>query len=144
MRVGHHPAIQALFAAWYNFGRKYEALGKQTPAMASNITDHGMDDQRTDRKGGGIAFVIGMVVFVLGNLMLCWCPWMFAISATVFGVAAATASKPFYRGAAVVLIFASAGYAIYHATIKERVRSRAYALQEKNDQEELKNLNLTH
>ncbi len=37
----HHKAMQALFVAWYNFGRKNEALGKNTtPAMASKLTDH--------------------------------------------------------------------------------------------------------
>jgi hypothetical protein len=35
-----HKAIQSLFVAWYNFGRKQEALGKQTPAVASQLTDH--------------------------------------------------------------------------------------------------------
>jgi transposase-like protein/IS1 family transposase len=36
----HHTAMQALFVAWYNFARKNEALKNQTPAMASNLTDH--------------------------------------------------------------------------------------------------------
>jgi hypothetical protein len=36
----HHTAMQALFIAWYNFGRKHEALKGSTPAMASNLTDH--------------------------------------------------------------------------------------------------------
>ena len=36
----HHTAMQALFVAWYNFARKHEALKGQTPAMASNLTDH--------------------------------------------------------------------------------------------------------
>ena len=36
----HHPAMQALFVAWYNFGRKHEALKGNTPAMASKLTDH--------------------------------------------------------------------------------------------------------
>jgi hypothetical protein len=36
----HHKAMQALFIAWYNFGRKNEALKVQTPAMASQLTDH--------------------------------------------------------------------------------------------------------
>ena len=36
----HHTAMQALFVAWYNFGRKHEALKGQTPAMASKLTDH--------------------------------------------------------------------------------------------------------
>ena len=36
----HHKAMQALFIAWYNFGRKNEALKGATPAMASNLTDH--------------------------------------------------------------------------------------------------------
>ena len=34
----HHKAMQALFVAWYNFGRKNEALKGNTPAMASNLT----------------------------------------------------------------------------------------------------------
>jgi transposase InsO family protein len=36
----HHTAMQALFVAWYNLCRKHEALKGQTPAMASNLTDH--------------------------------------------------------------------------------------------------------
>ena len=36
----HHKAMQALFIAWYNFGRKNEALKGQTPAMASGLSDH--------------------------------------------------------------------------------------------------------
>jgi hypothetical protein len=32
--------MQASFIAWYNFGRKHEALKGNTPAMASNLTDH--------------------------------------------------------------------------------------------------------
>ena len=36
----HHTAMQTLFVAWYNFGRKHEALKGNTPAMASNLTDH--------------------------------------------------------------------------------------------------------
>ena len=36
----HHKAMQALFVAWYNFGRKHEALKGKTPAMASKLTDH--------------------------------------------------------------------------------------------------------
>jgi transposase InsO family protein len=36
----HHTAMQALFIAWYNFGRKHEALKGNTPAMASGLSDH--------------------------------------------------------------------------------------------------------
>jgi hypothetical protein len=36
----HHKDMQALFVAWYNFGRKHEALKGKTPAMASKLTDH--------------------------------------------------------------------------------------------------------
>ena len=36
----HHKAMQALFIAWYNFGRKNEALKGATPAMASGLSDH--------------------------------------------------------------------------------------------------------
>jgi transposase-like protein/IS1 family transposase len=36
----HHTAMQALFIAWYNFGRKHETLHGNTPAMASGLSDH--------------------------------------------------------------------------------------------------------
>jgi transposase InsO family protein len=36
----HHTAMQSLFVAWYNFGRKHEALKGKTPVMASKITGH--------------------------------------------------------------------------------------------------------
>jgi hypothetical protein len=36
----HHKAMQALFVAWYNFGRKNESLKGKTPAMASELSDH--------------------------------------------------------------------------------------------------------
>jgi hypothetical protein len=36
----HHTAMQALFIAWYNFGRKHEALKGNTAAMASGLSDH--------------------------------------------------------------------------------------------------------
>jgi hypothetical protein len=36
----HHTAMQALFIAWYNFGRKHETLRGKTPAMASQLTEH--------------------------------------------------------------------------------------------------------
>ncbi len=32
--------MQAVFVAWYNFGRKHKALKGNTAAMASNLTDH--------------------------------------------------------------------------------------------------------
>jgi hypothetical protein len=33
-----HTAMQALFVAWYNFGRRHEALKGRKPAMAHNLT----------------------------------------------------------------------------------------------------------
>ena len=36
----HHPAMQALFVAWYNFARKHETLRGKAPAMASGLSDH--------------------------------------------------------------------------------------------------------
>jgi hypothetical protein len=32
--------MQALFVAWYNFARRHEALKGNTPAMASELSDH--------------------------------------------------------------------------------------------------------
>jgi transposase InsO family protein len=37
--IKHHRAMQAIFFAWYNFCRKHEALGKQTPAMAAGLAE---------------------------------------------------------------------------------------------------------
>jgi hypothetical protein len=34
--------MQALFVAWYNFGRKHEALKGRTPAMASGLADRAL------------------------------------------------------------------------------------------------------
>lgn len=36
----HHVAMQAIFMAWYNFGRKHETLKGKTPAMASGLSDN--------------------------------------------------------------------------------------------------------
>jgi transposase-like protein/IS1 family transposase len=36
----HHAAMINIFVAWYNFSRKHETLKKQTPGMASGLTDH--------------------------------------------------------------------------------------------------------
>jgi hypothetical protein len=30
----------ALYAAWYNFCRQNQAIGKRTPSMAAGLTDH--------------------------------------------------------------------------------------------------------
>lgn len=35
----HHAAMPALFVAWYNLGRKHEALKGRAPAMASGLSD---------------------------------------------------------------------------------------------------------
>jgi transposase-like protein/IS1 family transposase len=35
----HHVAMQAIFMAWYNFGRKHETLKGRTPAMASGLAE---------------------------------------------------------------------------------------------------------
>jgi hypothetical protein len=34
----HHVAMQSVFVAWYDFGRKHETLKGQTPAMASGLS----------------------------------------------------------------------------------------------------------
>ena len=36
----HHTVMQALFVAWYDFACKRETLRGNTPAMASQLTDH--------------------------------------------------------------------------------------------------------
>jgi hypothetical protein len=38
--MSQRHAMQALFVAWNNFGRKHAALKGKTPAMASKLTDH--------------------------------------------------------------------------------------------------------
>jgi len=40
MAIPYHKGMQALFVAWYNFGRKNEALNGATPAMASGLMAH--------------------------------------------------------------------------------------------------------
>ena len=74
--------MQALFIAWYNFGRKHEALKKQTPAMASKLTDHVWTIKELIQKGGGsmkISVMIAIAVAVLVSLgvsmwLIFWTP----------------------------------------------------------------------
>ncbi|MBL9090223.1 MAG: hypothetical protein JNL96_03310 [Planctomycetaceae bacterium] len=35
----YYVAMQAIFMAWYNFGRKHETLKGRTPAMASGLAE---------------------------------------------------------------------------------------------------------
>ena len=49
----HHTAMQALFVAWYNFGRKHETLKGKTPAMASGLTDHVWTIKELIERAGG-------------------------------------------------------------------------------------------
>jgi hypothetical protein len=70
----HHAAMQALFVAWYNFGRKHETLKGNTPAMASDgqrAKRPRMDDQRADRAGGRIKFRKLRIVFSATWLAAC-------------------------------------------------------------------------
>ena len=39
MSTGHRVAMQALFVAWYNFGREHGSLKDRTPAMANGLAD---------------------------------------------------------------------------------------------------------
>jgi membrane protein implicated in regulation of membrane protease activity len=79
------------------------------------------------------SFATGIVVCILGALTLCYCPWMFAIAATAFGVAAATAESPRWRWAAVIAIAISVAMAIQEATEKERVRAHALRLEKTSE-----------
>jgi hypothetical protein len=36
----HHAAMVAIFVAWYDYCRKHETLGKETPAMAAGLVGH--------------------------------------------------------------------------------------------------------
>ena len=67
-----------------------------------------------------LSFTAGIIVYVLGTLMLCYCPWMFAIAAVAFGITAATAERLLWRWAAVIAIGLSVAMAIGEATKKER------------------------
>jgi hypothetical protein len=80
-----------------------------------------------------VSYAAGTFVFILGILMLCYCPWMFAISAVAFGVAAATATQPLLRWTAVLAIGMSVSMAIHDAAKKEQTRNQALELQRYND-----------
>jgi hypothetical protein len=83
---------------------------------------------------GKISFCFGFVVLLLGVLLLCYCPWMFAISAVSFGIAAAISAEPKLRWAAVALIGVSVALAIQHATNKERMRLHGLDIIQQKDQ----------
>jgi hypothetical protein len=80
------------------------------------------------------SFAIGFVLCVLGKLMLCYCPWMFAMAAVAFGVAAATANKQLVRWLSVACIALAVAMAIGDATSKERARSNALEVIRRNDE----------
>lgn len=80
-----------------------------------------------------ISFAVGCVVFVLGEFMLCFCPWMFAITAIAFGISAATAQKPALRWMAVVLIAVSVATAINQAANRQQALDAAIEAGRRND-----------
>jgi hypothetical protein len=81
---------------------------------------------------GAIAFWIGIVVLVLGFLLLCHCPWMFAISAIAFGVSAAKSNGQILRWFAVAFIGVSMAIAIQQAITKERIQAKAATILQAN------------
>jgi hypothetical protein len=81
-----------------------------------------------------ISFIIGLILCVLGKLMLCYCPWMFAMAAVAFGIAAATAQKQLLRWLSVTCIALATAMAIGDATSKERAQSNALEASRKNEE----------
>lgn len=82
---------------------------------------------------GIIDFSIGLALWCGGMLLLCYCPWLFAIAAVAFGVSAATSTRVLLRWLAVAMIAVSVAAAIEIAARKERVRSYAIELMRKSE-----------
>jgi hypothetical protein len=71
-----------------------------------------------------ISFAVGMVLFIGGNLLLCYCSVPFILAAASFGIAA-IASKRLLRIIAIIFIPASIGMAIQHADMEAEMRANA-------------------
>ncbi len=83
---------------------------------------------------GTIGFSIGLALWCGGMLLLCYCPWVFAIAAVAFGISAATSTRALLRWVAVAMIAVSVSSAIETAARKEQVRSYAIELMRKNEE----------
>jgi acyl-coenzyme A synthetase/AMP-(fatty) acid ligase len=80
-----------------------------------------------------ISLAIGTILYVLGVLLMCYCPWAFALACIAFGATAATANGNL-RWFAVVLIAVSAATSIRIARDEEKARLNALEAIHKNDE----------
>jgi hypothetical protein len=69
-----------------------------------------------------VSLFIGTLLCILGALMLCYCPWIFAIATVAYAISAATA-RGWVRWFSVVCVSLAVALSIKVATLKEREQS---------------------
>jgi hypothetical protein len=82
-----------------------------------------------------VTFILGMIVFVLGELVMCYCPWMFVIATVLFSISWLLAVPGRLRMFALIFFAISVLGAIYEQAAKQNFQDNVMKLRQRIEQE---------